>query len=548
MLESLYIENIAVIERASIDFGRGLTVLTGETGAGKSIIIDAINLALGERTSRELIRTGAKAALVSASFSVEPGSRAAALFEGEGISFDEGVLLERTVTAEGRSVGKINGRPVSAALLRDVGAALLNIHGQHDSQHLLQPERHVEFLDALAGVEPLYGDYRACYQQAVELKRRLTELRRMDLLTFQIEEIDASALQPEEEQTLEQQRALMRAAQKVSQSLGASLLALSPDEGEGALSLLGLVMRETAAHGAVSPALGALAEKAGDLYYQAEDLAGELREVLEQLCFDPAEVERVEQRCDLLHKLKSKYGDTIGQVLAYREKAASELSSMELLDDTKKKLAHELENVYNKLQLLAGRLSAQRRAAAKDIEAAVEKELAYLNLEKTTFVVSITPMEEGVFGENGADEVAFLISTNPGEEPRPLSKIVSGGELSRIMLALKAILGRQDGVGTVIFDEIDAGVSGSSAEKIGRKLKELSKDRQVLCITHLAQIACLADHHLLIQKSVQGERTLTDVIELSQDGRVAELARLLSGEVVTQAALDHARQLLGGAI
>lgn len=554
MLKSLYIENIAVIERASIDFEEGMTVLTGETGAGKSIIIDSINLVLGERTSRELIRTGAKSASVSALFEIGQHSKAAAMLEQEGISWQEGVLFERSVTVEGRSTAKINGKPVLASFLREVGAVLLNIHGQHDSQHLLQSERHVEFLDALAGVQPLLTQYRECYGQAVELKQKLSRMRmderekerRIELLSFQVSEIDEAALQPGEEEALAQKRLLMKSAQKVSESLAGALAALSPGEGQGALTLLGQVMHELSAHESLTPQLAALSESAADLYYRAEDLTGELRAAAENLSFDAQEMEQVEQRSDLLHRLKSKYGDTIEEVLDYREKAAGELSSIEILDDTKKKLAQELQNVYNKLQLLAGKLSERRKATAKDIESTVEAELAYLNLDKTVFEISIVPMQPGVFDENGSDEVEFLISTNPGEQPRPLSKIVSGGELSRIMLALKAILGTKDGIETVIFDEIDAGVSGSSAEKIGRKLKELSKGRQVLCITHLAQIACLADKHLLIEKSVQGERTLTTVRQLGTQERVRELARLLSGETVSRAALEHAAQMLLG--
>ena len=552
MLESLSIENVAVIEKASITFEAGMTVLTGETGAGKSIIIDAINMALGERASKELIRTGAASATVTAVFSPEPNETIARLCQDAGIATEKGIVFERTITAEGRSVSKINGKSVTAAFLREIGTQLLNIHGQHDSQALLQSERHVEFLDALAGTEPLLLAYRQCYQQAVAQRQELSRLRmderekarRIDLLTFQINEIDDAQLRPGEDTELERQRLLMREASHISERLAVCLNLLVPEEGSGAVSSLGSAMHELSSLASLSPQMTKLAEQTGELYYGAQDLAGELRELSETLRFDPAEIEQIEQRFDLLLRLKNKYGETPEDILAYREQAAKELSSIELIDQTRIELTQRLEDTYRQLRELAANLSAARKKAAETVQKRVEQELYDLNLEKTTFLISVEPMREGLFDENGSDEVSFLISTNLGEEPRPLSKIVSGGELSRVMLALKSILGQKDKIQTAIFDEIDTGVSGSAAEKIGRKLKRLAADRQVLCITHLAQIAALADHHLLIKKSVEGDRTLTHVHELGPEGRIAELARLLSGETVTQAALFHAKQFL----
>ena len=557
MLRSLYIENIAVIERASIELEAGFTVLTGETGAGKSIIVDAIHMVTGQRASRDLVRTGAKTARVTAAFTEPPDSPALQLLAQEGFELPEGedLLLERTLTAEGRSTAKINGRPAPLTLVRELGARLINIHGQHDGQHLLAEERHIGFLDRLAGVEPLLQEYRACYREAVSLRRRLSALRsdekekarRMDLLRFQIAEIEEAALKEGEEEQLLQRRRLMRGAQKAAEGLSMAIEALAPAEGGGVRELLSQAVRTLTPHRTLSEDFERLAARGEGLLEETVLYTETLRDALEALDFNESEAEAVEQRLSQLAKLRQKYGETVGEMLEFGRKAQKELQTIEFSDEEKKRLAERLENVYNKLQRLASELSKARKTAAFEVEKKVERELAFLDLDKTTFVVSVTPMDRGVYGEDGADQVVFLISTNPGEEPRSLSRIVSGGELSRIMLALKAILGRQDGVGTAIFDEVDAGVSGSAAEKIGKKLRELSGDRQVLCITHLAQIACLADGHLLIEKKVTEERTATTVTPLDHERRVRELARLLSGEDVTEAALTHAAELLRAA-
>lgn len=552
MLKSLYLENIAVIQRASIDFEGGFTVLTGETGAGKSIVIDAINMALGERTSREVIRTGAASALVSALFALQADSPAAQLLQREGFADIEELLLERSITAEGRSTAKLNGRPVTAAQLRELGSLLLNIHGQHDNQHLLQPERHIDFLDAYAGLAQPLEEYRAQYREWRALCRELESLQRderelereLDLLRHQCEEIEHAALVPGEEEELTARRRLIQNAQRVADQLNLAHQTLSPDDGEGAVSLLGMAMRALSGTASLSEELGQLSERAGDLYYQLEDLSGELREALENLSFDPEEAERVEGRLALIGRLKHKYGDSVEEILQSWDDAALRLETLEFSENRKEMLASQIDAVYNRVQFLAEGLTASRTAAAEQVEQQVEQELSFLNMEKTRFVVSVTPRSGGEPGEQGADEVAFLISTNPGEAPRPLAKIVSGGELSRVMLALKSILGRQDGVETLIFDEIDAGVSGSAADKIGRKLQELSQGSQVLCVTHLSQIASLADHHLLIEKKQEERQTTTGITELDREGRIAELARLISGASVTELTLEAAKEML----
>ncbi|NLT58547.1 MAG: DNA repair protein RecN [Clostridiales bacterium] len=551
-MRSLYLENIAVIERASIDFEGGLAVLTGETGAGKSIVIDAINMALGERTSRDVIRTGASSAQVTAVFSLAPDGPAARLLAQEGFSVEEDILLERSVNAEGRGSCKIGGRPVPMALLRELGSLLLNIHGQHDNQHLLQPERHIEYLDAFSPDDALLSDYREAYRDWTEARRQLRALeqdeaertRELELLRFQVEEIEAAELQPGEEQALADRRRLMQNAQKLSEAVGQARQALRSDEGEGALTLTGAAMRLLSEGASLSAQLEALCERLADLHYQLEDLSGELRDFQEGLNFDPAEAEEIELRLMYIGKLRRKYGEDEQQILDYAERARSRLAELNFSQERKTALAQQERSRYNKVQNLAGRLTEHRRACAAQVEAQVERELAFLNMDKTRFVVQILPAGQDVYDENGADEVAFLISPNPGEQPRPLSKIVSGGELSRVMLSLKGILGRREGVETLIFDEIDAGVSGSAAEKIGLKLRALSAERQVLCVTHLPQIASLADHHLLVEKREQQGRTHTSVSRLDPEQRVDELARMISGTRVTEAARRAAREML----
>ena len=552
MLKSLYLENIAVIEKASIDFEGGFTVLTGETGAGKSIVIDAINMALGERASREVIRTGAASALVSALFELQVDSPAARLLEQEGFSDVEELLLERSVTAEGRSGAKLNGRPVTAALLRELGSVLLNIHGQHDNQHLLQPERHIDFLDAFAGLEQAQSAYVEQYRELRALRRELDSLqqddrqkeRELELLRHQVDEIESADLTPGEEEELLARRRLIQNAQRIAEQLELARAALDPEEGEGAVSLLGMAMRASASTAALSEQLGQLSDRLGDLYYQLEDAASELRDALENLSFDPEEAELVEGRLALIARLRQKYGEDVEEILRFCDEAVQRMEALEFSEKRKEILASQIEAVYNKVQFRAGELTKRRRSAAAQVQKLVEGELAFLNMEKARFLVEVNPKPEGGFDEHGADEVAFLMSTNPGEAPKPLARIVSGGELSRVMLALKSILGRQDGVETLIFDEIDAGVSGSAADKIGRKLRELSGERQVLCVTHLSQIASLADHHLLIEKWQGKDHTATTLTELDHEGRVAELARLISGATVTELALQTAREML----
>lgn len=534
MLKSLCIENIAVIDRLDVEFGEGFTVLTGETGAGKSIIIDAIGMLIGGRVSRDLIRSGESTAAVSA------------LFEGP---FGE-LCVERTLSADGRSNVRIDGRPATVAMLKEQGATLVNIHGQHDSGWLLQPERHILFLDELAGDEKLLADYRACYTKANALKSKTLSLRmdereksrRLDMLRFQVEEIKNADLVPGEAEKLQERRTVMKNAGKLVRSVGAVCEALDPEDGEGAVSLAGAALRQLNACTSLSDRLASLSERLESSYYALSDVASEVKDFLDSLDFDPQDINRVESRLDTLQRLCRKYGDTVEEVIAFGEKAAGELSDIELSDERINALEKELANVYNEMTGLSEKLSALRLKTALEAAARIEEELRFLNMPKARFSIGVTELQD--FGPDGRDCVEFMFSANAGEELRPLAKIASGGELSRVMLALRSVLTGTDDADTLIFDEIDTGVSGSAAEQIGRKLESLSKNRQVLCVTHLPQIAALAANHLVITKREENGRTFTSVEKAVGEARVGELARLLSGNVVTAAAKDAAREML----
>jgi len=460
MLNSLYIENIAVIETASIDFRDGFTVMTGETGAGKSIIIDAINMALGERTSRDSLRAGAEAGRVSAMFELPEDALASSFLQRADFAFDGTVLLERTLTSEGRSFGKVNGRPVSTAFMRELGNLMLNIHGQHDSQYLLQSERHIEYLDAFAGLTQDRGNYALSYGHLRALEKEYAELeadeqqkiRELELLHYQADEIEGAALQADEEGNLLAKRQIIQNMQRLTESLAAVRESLAPEEGEGALSMMHGAVRHLSGVASLSPDLESLHRTLNDLYYQLEDVRGEVYRLFEDMAYDDAEIEAVESRLALIGRLKQKYGATIGEVLDYATDARRRIDGILISKERKKTIAQELENVYNNLRECAQKLTANRTKAASVVSVAVERELSALSMQNTRFVVSITPHQAGVLSEYGAESVAFLLATNPGEPPKPLARVVSGGELSRIMLALKSVLGRADGVDTMVFD------------------------------------------------------------------------------------------------
>ncbi len=534
MLKSLFIENVAVIDRLDIELSPGFTVLTGETGAGKSIIIDSIGMLLGGRVSRDLIRSGESAAAVSAIFDGPQGE----------------VSVERTLAADGRSAVRIDGRPATVAMLRELGETLVSIHGQHDSGWLLQPERHILFVDELANAGELLDIYKASYGKVNALKSKIESLhmdereksRRLDMLRFQVEEISGADLVPGEAEKLNERRTVMQNAGRLVRSVGAVCDALDPEDGEGAVSLAGAALRQLNACTSLSDRLAEVAGRLEGSYYTLTDVAGEMRSFLEELDFDPADIDRVERRHDVIHRLCRKYGDTVEAVIAYGVKAAAELEEIELSDERINALEKTLARVYNELSGQAEELSALRQKTADEAQRRIEEELRFLNMPKAKFIIDVRPLAD--FGPQGRDEVEFLFSANVGEEPRPLAKIASGGELSRVMLALRSVMTGKGDADTLIFDEIDTGVSGSAAEQIGRKLQSLSESRQVLCVTHLPQIACLAANHLVITKKEAAGRTFTAVEPVDGEARAGELARLLSGNVVTPAAMEAAREML----
>ena len=555
MLDSLHIENIAVIERADIQFDAGFNVLTGETGAGKSIVIDAINAVLGERASRDLVRTGSDTANVSAVFSGLSAPVASAIGELGFEPDEDGMLLiQRSISAEGKGACRINGRPATVSLLRAVGRMLVNIHGQHENQVLLNPERHVEYLDRLGNLSSLLEVYREAYHRLCEIRRQLKDAdmdetmkaRRMDLLRYQIEEIEAAQLQPGEEETLLSQRELYRNAGRIAEGLMTAKLTLSGDEEEpGVLSLLEQAVSALASAGRYMEDAAAVSQRVETALYELQECAGDLRELTGRLDFDPADLDRVEERLEQIRRLTGKYGATIEEVLEYLETARQELDDMELSEERVARLQREEETAAVQAEEAASRLTAARRETAGVLTKEVMEQLVFLDMPHVTMEVS---MEPAPLSAMGADRIEFLLSANPGEPAKPIARIASGGELSRVMLAIKSVLADADDIDTLIFDEIDTGISGRAAQKVGIKLRQTavgggSRRRQVLCVTHLAQIAAQGHHHLLIQKSVRDGRTFTEVTPLDCERRKRELARIINGEV-TPASLQAAEEML----
>lgn len=550
MLTELTIENVAVIEKACVQFGPGLNVLTGETGAGKSILIDSINAILGNRTSRDLVRSGAAKAAIWAIFSdLGPGA-SRALEEAGYPPEEEQLLLYREISAEGKGSCRINGKPATATVLRSLCSELIDIHGQHDNQALLCPEKHLAILDAYAQNEALRQDYHASYVVLRDIVRQLKALsmdegekqRRLDILRYETEEIEAAQLSDGEEEQLTEQRDRIRNAEKIVSALSAAVQALNGDyETRGGADLLNDSMCALAEIGPISAEYQAAADKATELYYAAQELGGDLSGVLESFAFDPAQLDEIEQRLDLIHKLKRKYGDSVAQVLAYGERAAAELASISFSEEAVEQLKAKRADAFALARKKADALTENRLAAFARFAGQIAESLRFLNMPGIVLQLS---RESGKLGPTGQDNVEFLISTNPGEPAKPLAKIASGGELSRIMLAIKSAMADKDQVGTVIYDEIDTGVSGLAAGRIGSKLKETAQGRQVICVTHTAQIAAQADRHLLISKSVADGRTFTQIRLLEQEEQVRELARIISGDKVTELALANAREML----
>ena len=549
MLSSLQIENVAVIQKAEVHFEPGLNVLTGETGAGKSILIDSINAILGNRTSKDLVRTGAAKAVIRAAFEQVPPAVLDKL-EQSGYERSEALLLSREITAEGKSSCRINGMPATAAVLRELCGGLININGQHDSVGLLNPAHHLGILDDYAQNRTVFQEYYTLYRELVRVKRELDALitdeaekqRKIDLLQYQVQEIEDAGLTAGEEQTLENRRKVLSNASAIRDRLAQSYALLSgSDDAAGAVDLLGEASNAVDAAAQLDPALTAAAGQLLDLYYNAKDVAADLIGRLDTYDTNDAELDEVEQRLDLLYRLKRKYGSTVENVIAFGQKAREELDNIQHSQQRYDALQAEKLRLYTKAREKAEVLTQTRLKAFEELNTRISGTLDFLNMPGVRMTLRHT---RGPLASHGQDSVEFYISTNPGEAPKPLAKIASGGELSRITLAIKNAMADKDAVPTVIYDEIDSGVSGKAAGRIGEVLRQSAQGHQILCITHTAQIAALADCHLLIQKNVSNERTYTEIHPLDENGRVEALARLISGDHVTELSRANAREML----
>ena len=555
MLSSLHIENVAVIKSADIDFKDGFTVLSGQTGAGKTVVLDCIQLLLGAKADKEMIRHGESQASVSGVFS-DLSDATLALLDEAGVVLDEerSLLIHRVISLDGRSQLRLNGRSVTLALLRSISYTLVNLHGQSDTNTLVDPDRHIELVDTYAGCGALLSEYRSAYSSLEEIRRRIKEIteraaegeRLKEILEYQIRDIDSAALHSGEEEELVDKKVKLRNSEKITRNAEFVYKALRGSEKGSVAYLLDRSITATQSIAGVLPGFVDFAEKLRDMLYQVEDISEEVYSVLEDLESDPTEaLNQIESRLDKINKLKRKYGLTVDDILAFRDRAAEELDSLENCDELLKKLGKEEREAYAAALSLAEKLHSVRATASAELETRVKETLEFLDMPKVVFYAKIEESydgEEKVLNQNGSDRLEFYISANLGADAQPMSKIASGGELARVMLALKGVIADKDGISTVIFDEIDAGVSGKTARKIGIKMLELSRNTQIMCVTHSAQIASLADTHYLISKSTVDGATETKVGELDFEGRVTELSRILGGINVTdsqrQAALD----------
>ena len=552
MLSLLHIENIALIQSADIRFEPGFNVLTGETGAGKSIVIDSIGAVLGERTSRELIRTGAKSALVTAVFTQVPPLP---WLEENGFpAGEEELLLQRELQGDGRNVCRIDGKLVTVAQLRELGRQLLNIHGQHDGQQLLDPASHLGYLDQFGGCQPLLESYQEAYRKWHDIRREMDKLqmdeaersRRVDTLNYQIQELERAQLKAGEDEELSARRTLLRSAGKLMEAVQSAEFALSGDEDrDGACSLIAQAEGEVQGVSSISPELGELSEKLTALRCAADDAADTLRDLSRSFDFSPGELDQVEERLDLLYRLRKKYGPTVEDMLAYLDRCRKELDQIQYADDTLARLEKDLKKAQKEAARRGESLSQARREAAGALQARVQEELRQLDMPKVQFQTEFTPKGgEAGMDETGLDEVQFLMSANLGEALKPIQKVASGGELARIMLALKNVLAEGDQIGTLVFDEVDTGVSGRAAQKVAEKMAQVARGKQVLCVTHLPQIAAMADTHFSVQKGEREGRTYTRLERLDRSQRREELARLIGGASITPSLLESAEELL----
>ena len=548
MLSQLYIKNIAVISEASIDFGPRFNVFTGETGAGKTILVSAINGVLGARMSRDIIRSGEDSAYVSALFTQLPQDVCAKIEEMGFEMQDDTLLIAREVGS--RNLCKVNGRPATVQLLREIASMLIDVHGQKDNHRLLSPENHIAYIDAFGGLENCRREYQVLYEKILEVRNQLERVNRhdrekehqVDLLTYQIGEIESAALHPGEEEELLLKRDQIANAERIIRLLSQSKQLLDGEEEvSGILQMFEELTNNLSQLTHFLPQMEPLAMRMEEIGYDLSDCAGDLGNYLDQMDYQPQELEQVEERLDLIYRLKRKYGNSVEEILEYLEKSREQLQQLNLSEEKAQELQEEYLHLKPQVQQAADLLTGRRHKAAKEFLSRVKKELEFLNMPSVR--LSVSAGRSG-WKPDGQDELEFLISSNVGEEPKPLAKIASGGELSRVMLSIKNVLAQKDRVGTAVFDEIDTGVSGKAAQKIGQKLQEVSHNRQVICVTHLAQVAVYADHHLLIEKSEEDGRTYTRIKPLDRQGRVEEIARMISGENLTETAMQNAREML----
>ena len=547
MLSLLHIENIAVIESADISFDRGFNVLTGETGAGKSIVIDAISAILGERAYRDMIRTGTERAAVRAVFTGVPEL---AWFAENGVEYDPETVISREIHLDGKNICRVNGSLVNVTILRKLGIQLINIHGQHDSAALFDEENHLAFLDSFADNAALRQDYSGKYEAVAKLRREINaltmdegeKLRRMETLKYQIAEIEKAELEAGEDEVLEERRKVLQNAEKLSNGMETAVECLyGGDESDGAAGLMAQAEYALARLAKFSDTFSELHDRVSDLMYQVQDAAEEVRDARDSLSYSADELEQIESRLDVIHKLRRKYGTTCEDILAYLEKAKAELDEIEFADDHLERLKKSLKKAEKAAWDAAKVLRENRQETAKTMSARILAELAQLDMPRVQFSCEFTETE---LTASGADAVAFYMSANAGEALKPLSKVASGGELARIMLAMKNVLAEKDQIGTLIFDEVDTGVSGRAAQKVAEKLRSVAAHKQVLCVTHLPQLAALADTHLLITKSERDGRTYTSVTPLDREGRKRELARIIGGTNITETTLKSAEEML----
>ena len=549
MLSQLFIKNIAVIESASIDFENGFNVFTGETGAGKSILIDAINAVLGGRTSRDLVRTGASKAFVSAVFS-DISPKVKNILEELGYDSDEDdLLISREISSEGKNICKINARPATVSALKQLSCALIDVHGQHDSAILQNPELHIGYIDAYGNTSAELLSYAESYKAMKETERAIKKISmddsdkeaRIDLLKYQIGEIESAAIEEGEEEELLALSKRIKSSENIMELVSGTVAALDGDDGsEGALEELETVIKNAQQLAEYFPDFTGISEKFKSSYYELEEFANDVKNCADELDFDHNLQNRTEKRLDEIFRLKRKYGGSVEAMFAYYNKAKNELDGIEFSEERLEKLNKEYAVLKKAAEEKASVLTQKRLDAAKSFEHAVMNELSYLNMPNVRFSVNF---EHTDYFESGCDNIEFYIATNAGEPLKPLAKIASGGELSRIMLSIKNVLADKDEVGTLIFDEVDTGISGAAAQKVGKKLKQVSKGRQIICVTHLAQVAAFADNHLLISKATENERTFTSVTSLDKEGRICELARIMGGEI-TDSLKNSAKELL----